>query len=190
LQPRAIRVTYGLPAKDLPAVKITHDSPDLLIVEDMPWLMAVGLGLFTLLLAGIGLLVMSETLPGGLVFVLVGGGMGIAAIGIFVERLQFILDGRTGTAILRSRTIFRHRETVLPLADILRATGETTLSGGDSSSDPARVRRRMHRPSLVLSDGAGGEVLRPITEIYDSSRNSAEIVRAINAWLDARRRRA
>lgn len=171
-------------------MKVTRDSPDLLIVEEMPGLMAVGLSFFTLLFAGIGLLVMSETLPGGLVFLLVGGGMGIAAIGIFVERLQLILDGRTGTATLRSRTIFRHRETVLPLADVLRATGETTLSGGDTSSDPSRVRRRMHRPSLVLSDGAGGEVLHPITEIYDSSRNSGEIVRAVNAWLDARRTRA
>jgi hypothetical protein len=45
----------------------------------------------------------------------------------------------------------------------------------------------MYRPSRVLSDGAGGEVLRPITEIYDSSPASGAVVRAINLWLDRHR---
>lgn len=164
-------------------MKIIQDTPDLLIAEEMPWFIAVMLSLCLLLFVGVGLLVSSQTLLGAFVMGGVGGGMCFAAICIFVERLQIILDARAGTATLRSRTILRHREEVLPLDDVLRATGESTLSGGDTSSDPSRVRRRMYRPSLVLSDGAGGEVLRPITEIYDSSPASGKVVRAINDWL-------
>jgi hypothetical protein len=48
----------------------------------------------------------------------------------------------------------------------------------------------MYRPSLVLADGAGGEVLRPITEIYDSSPAAGAVVRAINMWLDRHRNTA
>lgn len=165
-------------------MKVTHSSPDLLMIEDMPWFMAIMLGLFTVFFAGVGLLVMPQTLVGGLVFLIGGGGLGFAGVCIFVERLQVILDARAGTAILRSRTILRHRETVFDLSDVIRATGESTLSGGETSTDPSRVRRPVHRPTLVLRDGAGGAPLsHPITEIYDSSRASAEVVRAINHWL-------
>lgn len=165
-------------------MKVTQNTPDLLIIEELPWFIAIMLTLFTLLFAGVGLLVMPQTILGGLVFLLVGGGLGLGGIGIFVERLQLILDARAGTATLRSRTIFRHRETVFPLPDVLRATGESTLSGGDTSTDPSRVRRPVHRPSLVLRDAAGGTaLLHPITEIYDSSTSSAVTIRAINDWL-------
>lgn len=165
-------------------MKVTTNHPDVLIIEEMPWFIAIMLSLFTLVFAGIGLLVIPQTVLGGLVFLLVGGGLGFAGVGVFVERLQLILDAREGRVILRSRTIFRHRETVFDLSDLIRATGESTLSGGDTSSDPARVRRPVHRPALVLRDGAGGApLLHPITEIYDSSRASAEVVRAINHWL-------
>ncbi|MFU8778523.1 MAG: hypothetical protein ACNA7M_12770 [Roseovarius sp.] len=165
-------------------MKVTHNSPDLLILEEMPWFIAIMLSLFTLISAAIGLLVLSQSLLGGLVFLLVGGGMGLAGVGIFVERLQLILDARAGRVTLRSRSIFRHRETVFDLSDVIRATSESTLSGGDTSTDPSRVRRPVHRPALVLHDGAGGTpLLHPITEIYDSGRSSAEAVRAINQWL-------
>lgn len=169
-------------------MKITANSPDLLIIEEIPWFIAIMLGLFTLLSAAIGLLVLSQTLVGGLVFLIVGGGMGLAAIGVFVERLQLILDARADTVLLRSRTIFRHREEVFPLSDLLGATGESTLSGRDTD-DPSRARRRLYRPSLVLTDGreGGGQVLHPITEIYDSGRGAATMVRAINDWLERHR---
>lgn len=165
-------------------MKITANSPDLLIIEEIPWFIAIMLGLFTLLSAAVGLLVMPQTLVGGLVFLLVGGGMGLGAIGVFVERLQLILDAGAGRVTLRSRTILRHRETVFDLSDLIRATGESTLSGGDTSTDPSRVRRLVYRPSLVLRDGSGvAPLLHPITEVYDSSRSSADVVRAINHWL-------
>lgn len=168
-------------------MKITRDTPELLIAEETPWFIAVMLSLGLLAFVGVGLLVSAQTLIGAFVMEGIGGGMCLAAICIFVERLQIIFDARADTATLCSRTILRHREQVLPLADVLRATGETTLSGGDTSSDPSRVRRRMYRPPLVLSDGAGGEVLRPITEIYDSSPAAGALVRAINLWLERHR---
>ncbi|WP_297768302.1 hypothetical protein [uncultured Roseovarius sp.] len=164
-------------------MKITRTTPDLLIAQEIPWFIAVMLSLGLLLFVGVGLLVSSQTLIGAFVMGGIGGGMCFAAICIFVERLQIILDARAGTATLRARTILRSRETVFALQDLLGATGESTLSGGTTSDDPARVRRKLHRPSLVLSDGAGGEVLHPITEIYDSSSTSGTVVRAINDWL-------
>ncbi|MBE0453376.1 hypothetical protein [Roseovarius autotrophicus] len=91
------------------AVKITHDTPDLLIAENTPWVIAVMLSLGLLLFAGIGSLVASQTLIGAFVMAGIGGGMCLAAICIFVERLQVILDARAGTVTLRSRTILRRR---------------------------------------------------------------------------------
>ncbi|PKQ12681.1 MAG: hypothetical protein CVT70_08060 [Alphaproteobacteria bacterium HGW-Alphaproteobacteria-1] len=145
-------------------MKITHDTPRLLIAEDMPWLFAVMLSFGLLRFVGIGLLVGSRTLIGAFVMAGIGGGMCFAAICVFVERLQIIPDARAGTATLRSRAILRYKEEVLPLADVLRASGETTLSGG--------------------------EVLRPITGIYDSSPAAGALVRAINLWLDRHRNTA
>lgn len=169
-------------------MKITRNTPDLLVAEQVPWFMAVMLGLFTLGFSAIGLLVMPQTLPGGLVFLFVGGGLGLGATGVFVERLQLVLDARDATVTLRRRTIFRQQETVLPLDAVLAATGESTLSGRytDESDLPPR---RLHRPSLVLADGGagGGQVLHPITEIYDSGPGAALVVRAVNDWLAALR---
>lgn len=168
-------------------MRITLETDDRLIAEEKPWFIAVMLSFGLLLFVGLGLLIMSVTLLGALVMAGIGGSLCLAALCIFVERLQIILDATDGIVTLRSRTLLRHREDILALDDLLRATGESTLSGGDASADPARLRLQVFRPSFVLRDGAGGTVLRPITEIYDSSPASGKLVRVINAWLERQR---
>lgn len=167
-------------------MKIKHNTPDLLIAEDMPWFIAIMLFIFIMAFVTPGVLMAFDGVPAGLLFAVAGGGMGFAGMAIFVERLQVILDATANTATIRSRTILRYRETVFPLTDVRYATGHTTLSGGES--DRSRPRRQVHRPSLVISDGAGeDDILHPVTEVYSSGGGTARLVRAVNTWLEQNR---
>ena len=161
-------------------MKVKRNTPDLLIAEEVPWFMAIMLFIFIMafVIPGVMLTFMGEW--AGLIFAFGGGGLGFGGMCVFVERLQVILDGRTQTATLRRRTILGHSETVLPLADVLRAMTETTTS--------SKSRQTLYRPALVLDDDSGqGEFRRPVTQVYSSGRGAGRVVRAINGWLEALR---
>ncbi len=169
-------------------MKIKHDTPDLLIAGETPWFIAIMLLFFTLVFAGIGLLILSQGIWAGLVFLIVGGGLGLGAMGVFVERLQLILDAQSETLTMRSRTIFRHNETVIPLKDVIRAQSESTLSG-TATQDSSKPRQRVSRLAFVLHDGAGtgGTVIQPMTSVMSSGSAAGNVTREINEWLKALR---
>ncbi|WP_234999401.1 hypothetical protein [Roseovarius albus] len=128
----------------------------------------------------------------GVVIALLGVGMGVAAMGIFGERLQIILDEQAGTATIRNRTIFRHKEELFPLKDLQKADRETTLTS--SASDPTELRYVVGRPALILDDGSGqgagqGTVRHLITGNYSNSGSAEILVKAINNWLELREKR-
>ncbi len=166
-------------------MKVKTNTPDVLIAGDIPWLMAIMLLFFTLTFAGIGLLTLTQTWA-GLMFLFVGGGMGLGAMGVFVERLQLILDARAGTMTLRRRTLFRHSETLLPLASVIRAETETGLG---THRDWSKPRRSVSRLAFVVDDGSdtGGTVTHRLTEVMSSGNGAATVTRAVNEWLDALR---
>ena len=167
-------------------MRIRNHSSDLLVAEDIPWLMAGLLFMFIMAFAGAGLFLLFLGEWAGLFLGIFGGGMGFMAMCIFVERLQLVLDARTGTATIRSRTILRHREIVLPLADVKRATMQETLSS--RSRGQTRVATRLFRPALVLDDGSGqGEIIHPVTQIYSGGMSAEHLVRRINDWHDSHR---
>jgi hypothetical protein len=112
----------------------------------------------------------------GLLFGLFGGGLGFAALCVFVERLQVILDRREGLITLRRRTVLSYSETQLPLENLLRAEVESTISRKDGRS------RRLYRPSLVLQD-SDGEAVHPITQVYSNGGRTKQLVDAINKWI-------
>ncbi|WP_422025357.1 hypothetical protein [Roseovarius sp.] len=163
-------------------MKIRRNTPDLLVAEQVPLLLAIVLFAFVMAFVtpGVMLVFAGEWL--GLAFGGLGGGLGFAAICVFVERLQVILDTSNRTATIRRRTVLSQQEVVLPLVELVRATTESTYSSGET-------RQRLFRPTLVLDDGTGaGEVLHPITNVYSSGTGAARLVAAINDWLAVSRR--
>lgn len=113
-------------------------------------------------------------IDGAITMLLLGGGIGIAAIVFFIERSEIVLDRAAGTATLRRRSAFRRDERVLPLSRVVAA---------DNDSPFGRDRGTSHRPALVLDDGSRVETRR----IYISRRASLRIVAAINDWLGTAR---
>jgi hypothetical protein len=169
-------------------MKIRYDTPDLLIAGETPWFIAIMLLFFTLIFVGIGMLTVSQGVWAGLIFVIVGGGLGIGAMGVFVERLQVILDAQAETLTMRSRTIFRYNETVIPLKDVIRAATESSLSG-TATQETSKPRQRVSRLVFILHDGAGmgGTVTQPMTSVMSSGGATGNVTREINEWLKALR---
>ncbi|WP_120502365.1 hypothetical protein [Roseovarius sp. EL26] len=169
-------------------MKIKYDTPDLLIAGETPWFIAIMLLFFTLVFVGIGMLVVSEGIWAGLIFVVVGGGLGLGAMGVFVERLQVILDAQADTLTMRSRTLFQYKEDVIPLNDVVRAGTESSLSG-TSTQDTSKPRQRVSRLVFILHDGAGtgGTVVQPMTSVMSSGGAAGNVTREINEWLKALR---
>ncbi|MEQ9257582.1 MAG: hypothetical protein RIG84_00645 [Roseovarius sp.] len=161
-------------------MKIKRNEPDLLVAEEVPWFMAIMLFLFIMCFVTPGVLIAFTGEWLGLLFALMGGGLGFAAMCVFVERLQLILHAPSGTATIRRRTILGQSETSLPLAEVARAVVESRTSSQQSGS-------RLSRPALVLEDGTGeGALTHPVTQVYSSGNRAETLVRAVNGWLEAR----
>lgn len=155
-------------------MKVTHDTPDLLVVESVPWLIGGALILFVLMFAGAGLLLLAEGQPFGLLFLLGGGGLGFGGFWAFVRREQLILDRSAGEVVLRRRTIFGRTEERQPLAALRGAVIETHRSRKGGTTFRAE-----------LDFGPGDR--RPVVSYFTNGGGPARIARAINDWLDSRR---
>lgn len=122
-------------------MKIRLNNSNIFVAEEMPWLIAIMLVFFIFAFVAPGLGIAFDRVWEGLLFALAGGGMGFAALCVFVERLQVIIDAREGLITLRSRTVLRYRQTVLPLDAFVRAKAEQTTSRkktatGNAASGP------------------------------------------------------
>lgn len=160
-------------------MKITSDTPDLLVIDDRPLFIGIALGVFILIFVGIGLAMLLDGLWAGLIFIIVGGGLGLGAFWAFVRRVQVVFHRPEAWVEFRRRNLFggsrvRHRLDEIDRAEI----EETTSSEGNVL---ARV---------VLVIERGQSVGRhPITLAYSSGSAHLHIAEAINRWLDAVRDR-
>ncbi|MEZ5721895.1 MAG: hypothetical protein R3D59_09655 [Paracoccaceae bacterium] len=96
-------------------MKILTDTPDLLIVEDRPVVLALALIGFILMFVGAGLAMILAGEWWGILFALGGGGMGFVAFWAFVRRVQVVFHRPDGYVELRRRNRFggsrvRHAE--------------------------------------------------------------------------------
>ena len=87
-------------------MKIVTDTPDLLIVEDRPVLLALGLIGFILAFVAAGLAMVLAGEWWGLLFAIFGGGMGFIAFWAFVRRVQVVFHRPEGYVELRRRNLF------------------------------------------------------------------------------------
>ena len=154
-------------------MKITRDTPDQLILAYVPWVMSVLLSIFILIFVGLGLSMILDGELIGLLFAVMGGGIGGICFVVFVRRVQVIFDRPGQTFTLRRRTVFGYKEKTRPLRDVDPAIIEhTTNSDG----------QRLDRPTVVMHRGAG-ELRVPLVTAYSNMSNTADIVEATNRWL-------
>lgn len=157
----------------LPTMHVTRNTPEQLIIADTPWFIGIMLIIFIVLFVGPGLLIVSDGIWQGWVFVIAGGGMGLIAFGVFVRRMQVILDRPSDTITIRRQSIFGFSEITHELSDLSEVKIETTTGSKG---------RRLFRPTLVLNQGmSAGD--HPIVQAYTNSGSSQRVADAVNGWL-------
>ncbi|HHS93742.1 MAG TPA: hypothetical protein ENK63_00140, partial [Rhodobacterales bacterium] len=121
-------------------MRIKTDTPDLLIVEERPVLLGVLLVVFILVFVGGGLNLAFSGDPKGLLFALLGGGMGGAAFVALVRRVQVVFHRPGGYVEIRRRNVFGGARLRHDLAEIDRAViEESNSSDGGTTRRVARV---------------------------------------------------
>ncbi|ASM73507.1 MULTISPECIES: hypothetical protein [Roseobacteraceae] len=154
-------------------MKVLHDTPDRLILDETPWLIALLLAGFILVFVGSGLFIMSENLLFGLAFAVFGGGIGAVVMAMLIERLQIIFDRHAGTVTIRRKSMRRYTQVSHNLDNVSHAELETTIgSKGD----------KLSRPVLVITKGMS-EGRHPLITAYSNLSGPPKIVAAINGWL-------
>ena len=154
-------------------MKISTDTPDLLIIEDRPILLGLGLIVFILIFVGIGVGLMLAGEGLGILFALIGGGLGFLAFWAFVPRVQLVFHRPEGWVEFRRKNLFGGSRERIGLAEISRAEIET--SNGSEGGATYRV---------VLVVDRGQNVGRhPVTLAYSSGASHHMIEAKINQWL-------
>lgn len=155
-------------------MKITRNTPEQLIVANVPWIIGVGLIVFILVFVGIGLSMVISGELWGLFFGLFGGGMGALFFVLMVRRTQVIFDRGSGHITIRTRSVFGFSETRRELAHLARA--ELERSRGKNGD--------VYRPVLIFQR-RGAETPLPLVQVATNFGGHGRVVEAINAWLDA-----
>jgi hypothetical protein len=158
-------------------MKVTTDSPELLVVENRPVLLALGLTLFILAFIAVGMAMMLAGEWWGLLVALFGGGIGFAAFWGFVRRVQVVFHRPEAYVEVRRRDIFGGSRVRHALAEIDRAEVEESYS---SDSGPT------YRVVLVVARGQSAG-RHPVTQAYSSGAAHHRAAEAINSWLEAGR---
>lgn len=164
-------------------MKIKLNNSNIFVAEEMPWLTAIMLVFFIFAFVAPGLGMAFDGVWQGLLFALMGGGMGFAALCVFVERLQVILDAQTGLITLRRRNVLKYDQRILPLDALVRAEAEWTTSRKDGRT------RQLSRPALVVMED-GKEMTYPVTQIFSNGSSTERLVDAMNAWAADHRHRS
>lgn len=162
-------------------MKVTRNTPDQLILADTPWFIGIMLIIFILAFVGPGLLLASEggeNLFFGLLFALIGGGLGFGAFAVFVRRVQVILDRSRNLVLIRRQSVFGYDTVEHELSNLSHAEIESTTSRSEGRTST------LYRPVLILGQGMSAGP-HPIVEAYSSGSGSKRLVQAVNEWLPA-----
>lgn len=154
-------------------MKVVRNTPDQLILENNPWLLAILVCAFALIFVTIGLFTISSDLWLGVSFLfggLLGGTVFVAA---FVRRTQLILDRPRNLVERRRRSVLGYSKMTWKLEHLAGAAVQSSQSG-DSTT---------YRAALRFNGGMDAGT-HPITLVYSSGSGADRAARAINAWLD------
>lgn len=150
-------------------MRIRECTPERLVIEDRPVILAILLSVLLMAFAG------------GMLFFLRQGdwfATGLAGFGAFlmtgiltasVRRVIVVLDRPAGVVLIRSRTVFGQTEDRRALSTLLGAEAEGKRSGRGGMS---------YRPALRFADGT-----LPLCDVHVPGRGAAEIAEAVERWL-------
>lgn len=155
-------------------MKVTTNTPDLLIVEDRPVWIAIILIVFTLGFCGFGVMALSEReWMGGLLFIVLGLGLGVGFFAIFVRRVMVVFHRPENYVEFRRKNVFRSSRVRHALSEVSHAELEITRNSNGPNT---------YRVALVIPDGQS-QGNHPITLAYSNGPGHQVCKDAINAWL-------
>ena len=152
-------------------MKVTRETPEQLIVENNPILLALFVSVFGLTFVGIGLANIGSDFTMGALFILGGLIIGIGFNMIFIRRTQLILDAPRNLIELRRRSWIRYSAMTWELRYLHSAIVQTSHSGDTPT----------HRAALIISGGMDAGT-HPITLVYSSGSGADRAATAINRW--------
>lgn len=152
-------------------MRVKTDTPELLVLEDRPLLIAVFLSAFLLFDAAIVIALMAQGEWAGVAMLGLGIPLLLAGFVFFVRRTIVFFDRSTGLVTIRVASLIGQKEESLPLADVAGADVQVNRSskGGSTSRPVLRLRGGGSKALLTVSTSGGG-----------AGRAKA----AINRWLD------
>ncbi|MAM62762.1 hypothetical protein [Maritimibacter sp. UBA3975] len=156
-------------------MKITANTPDLLVVEDRPVLLAILLTVFTLVFVGVGIGLLMAGELWGLMFAGLGGGIGTLFLFIFVRRVQVVFHRPERYVEIRRKNMFRSRVVRHRLDEVTRAVLESSRSSEGTTT---------YRVTLVIEEGQSAG-MHPITFSYSNFGGHRRCAGEINDWLDS-----
>ena len=163
-------------------MKVAHNTPDQLILDDRPWLLGGLLVLLILIFAGFGLQALLAGRGAGLLG-LAGAALWGVALVVFVRRTTVTFDRGAGQITRHVKSLRRATTTLWPLSGVSKADIETRLSRNSGKHGKGRV-TPMHRPVLHWTDGSPAT---PLMEVYVNGDGASETAAAINRWLQSSR---
>ena len=154
-------------------MKVTTNTPELLIVEERPWMIGIFMIFGALMFAGAGIAMLLNGQWTGLIF-FGGSGFWMVFFFIFVRRVQAVFNGPAGWLEIRRRSLRGYAKVRHNLAEIERAVQES-MSGDNGST---------YRVTLIIPDGQS-KGRHPLTQHYTGGGGAQRTVMAINSWLDS-----
>lgn len=159
-------------------MKISKNTPDLMVIDDRPWLLGLLLIGFIAIFASIGATMLYDGLLGGIIMFLIAGVI-FAGFYFLVERTQLVLDASAGKLEIRKKSMRRMKRDKYALKNLRRTTVSTRTSSNSSGGST-----KTSRLVLVFIDG-NGETGTPLTAAYTSGGAAERISPVVNAWLEA-----
>lgn len=153
-------------------MKIKHNTPDLLIVADIPWIFGIMAICFILVFMFVAMT------AGGVLGVIFGffgvicGGLAFIAL---ARRTQIVLDRTRDALLVRRRSVFRYTSNSYPLSDLKAAVLDSHFDEDN---------QQMDRAVLEFKPATGGKRI-PVTQSYTNTRGPRLAVDTINTWIAA-----
>ena len=160
-------------------MKIRENTPDRLVLEDRPWLIALAISAMALVTAGVTLSNLLAGEWGAAAMMGLGTALCGLAFGVFVRRSIVFLDRTTGLVTLREASVLGTTEVQHPLAEV----GGAQVDTRKGRSRPGKHDPDTHRPCLTLSGGTRV----PLVKVYTSGPGASRAAAELSSWLDANR---